>query len=233
MRSIPRLFLSGVCFWMVVTPAMGQTQQADAPQAQNAGSLFNDCDHCPEMVVMPSGNLALGAHEVTLGQYRAFVEATKHPIGGCIADGDDWLTPGFAQTNEHPVTCVNWNDAQEYVRWLSAETGQEYSLPTEEDWANAAVGTSEGCGLDPDQSGTCPAPYSEPNDVGLRDMVGNVWEWTSDCWEGNCDAHIARGSAWTESPTTLSPNARSAIPAGYRHFGLGFRVARVVDNKLQ
>ena len=227
MQRLPRLFLSGILCWMVVPLAIGWPQQSADPEL-DAGALIQDCDDCPEMVVMPCGNVALGAHEVTVGQYRMFVEETNHRTGGCIADGDNWQTPGFTQTDEHPVTCVSWNDARQYVDWLSAKTKKEYRLPNEDDWEKGAVGTSEGCGSDPDQAGTCPARRYGPNDAGLWGMVGNVWEWMADCWEDSCNAHIARGSAWIESPTTLSPNARSAIPAGYRHFGLGFRVARVI-----
>ena len=84
------------------------------------GEVFQDCTECPEMVVMPGGRLALGRYEVTVAEYRAFVAATGGSAGGDSlglrrsAPGS-WRDPGFAQTEQHPVTCVNWDGAQAYA----------------------------------------------------------------------------------------------------------------------
>ena len=88
--------------------------------------MFRDCDVCPEMVVMPGGDPALGRYEVTVGEYRAFASATGVGAGECI--GGSWRDPGFPQTDRHPVTCVSWNDAQAYVSWLSRTTGGALSV---------------------------------------------------------------------------------------------------------
>ena len=80
------------------------------------GDTFRDCEECPEMVVMPSGRLALGRYETTVGEYRAFASATG---GG----GDAWRDPDFAQTDRHPVTLVSWDDVQAYVSWLPQSGG--------------------------------------------------------------------------------------------------------------
>ena len=196
------------------------------------GETFRDCAECPEMVVLAGGRLALGRYEVTVGEYRAFASATGGGAGGRCAGGDSWRNPGFRQTDRHPVTCVNWDDAQEYVSWLSRTTGATYRLPTEEEWGRAAAGSQPGCdrlgrGTRPD--GTCPVGSSGANGAGLSDMVGNQWEWTADCWEGDCGRRVLRGGSWGDLAVVLRPGARDWDRAGDRIDGNGFRVARTFD----
>ena len=91
----------------------------DAAEAATAtkevGQRFRDCLECPEMVVLPGGSLAMGRYEVTVGEYGAFASATGvGAAGGCLT-----FDPSFAQTDRHPVLCMRWDGAQEYVSWLS------------------------------------------------------------------------------------------------------------------
>lgn len=109
---------------------------------------FRDCETCPLMVETPAGT-AIGKFPVTRGEYRAFAEATKLESEGCIlrigkdrsevADAD-WRKPGFEQTDDHPVVCVNWLEATAYADWLTETTGKSYRLPTFEESAQAAAG---------------------------------------------------------------------------------------------
>ena len=178
------------------------------------------------MVVLAGGGLAMGRYEVTVGEYRAFVSAT----GGTQWQwrDHDW----FPQTDRHPVASVSWDDAQEYVSWLSRRTGATYRLPTEAEWERAAAGSQPGCdrlgrGTSPD--GTCPVGQYGANAAGLSDMVGNLWEWTSDCWEGDCGRRVLRGGSWLDVAEDLRPGARSWFTAG-RPIGInGFRVSRTLD----
>jgi uncharacterized caspase-like protein len=141
------------------------------------GDRFRDCAECPELVVIPPGRfvmgsppseggrendegpqrevtfavaVALGRGPVTVGEFRAFAQATAHQAtGGCwrwnpskdmleLGPGLDWRNPGLPQTDDHPVVCVSWADAQAYARWLSGRTGKRYRLPTEAEWEYAA-----------------------------------------------------------------------------------------------
>ena len=190
--------------------------------------VFRDCADCPEMVVLRAGRLALGRYEVTVGEYRTFASATGREPGECWVNS--WKDPGFPQTDRHPVTCVSWDDAQEYVSWLSRTTGATYRLPTEEEWSRAAAGSQPGCGWEQSGGrGTCPVGSYGANGAGLSDMVGNVWEWTADCWEGDCGRRVLRGGSWLNFPVDLRPGARLGDRAGDRFAIFGFRVARMFD----
>ena len=203
------------------------------PRPRRAGEVFRDCDGCPEMVVLAGGDLALGQYEVTVGEYRAFASVTGGGAGGGCSTGvnsDSWHDPGFPQTDRHPVTCVSWDDAQEYVSWLSRTAGAAYRLPTEAEWDRAAAGSQAGCY--PDRTGnrgTCPVGSYGSNAAGLSDMVGNLWEWTEDCWEGDCSRRVLRGGSWFYVADVLRPGARDWLYAGIRITSFGFRVARTLD----
>ena len=178
--------------------------------------------------MQPGGGLALGRYEVTVGEYRAFASATGGVTGNC--GGDSWRDPGFRQTDRHPVTCVSWDDAQEYVSWLSRTTGVSYRLPTEAEWERAAAGSQAGCYRDrTGNRGTCPVGSYGSNAAGLSDMVGNLWEWTEECWEGDCGRRVLRGGSWLYDAEYLRPGARSGLRAGVRDGDLGFRVSRTLD----
>ena len=203
------------------------------PVALRAGDGFRDCAQCPEMVVLPGGRLAMGRYEVTVGEYRAFASATGAGAGDYCQYGVSWSDPSFAQTDRHPVTCVSWNDAQAYVSWLSRMTGAKYRLPTESEWERAASGSRPGCdqlGVGTRPNGTCPVGSHGGNAAGLSDMVGNVWEWASNCAPGNCGDRALRGSAWVNRVAgDLEPDARIWRSTATRANSLGFRVSKTLD----
>ena len=125
------------------------------------------------------------------------------------------------------MTCVSWADAQAYVSWLSRMAATAYRLSSEAEWGRAAAGSQPGCYVERTGNfGTCPVGSYGANGVGLSDGVGNLWEWTKDCWEGDCGRRVLRVGSWFNDAEHLRPGARVRFRAGYRGYAFGFRVAR-------
>jgi formylglycine-generating enzyme required for sulfatase activity len=172
---------------------------------------------------------AIGRVSVTRGQWSAFVAATNRAEQrGCEWAGfprsesarASWRNLGFTQDDSHPVVCVSWNDAQAYVRWLSARSGQAYRLPTEAEWeyaARAGSTTPYPWGMTASHEWanyggefccaelaagrdrwlhTAPVGSFAPNAFGLYDMHGNAWQWVQDCYAESYAGAPADGSAY-------------------------------------
>jgi formylglycine-generating enzyme len=128
-------------------------------------------DEYPRHRVRITRPFHLGKYEVTVGQFRQFVEATGYKTqaetdgtGGWGFDpalgrcrGRDpkfsWRHPGFAQTDDYPVINVTWNDAVAFCQWLGRKEGKTYRLPTEAEWeyaCRAGTATRYGHSDDPD-----------------------------------------------------------------------------------
>ncbi len=146
---------------------------------------------------------ALGQHEVTVGDFQRFVEATKYQTeaernaggkDGCYAwsatDGKGdwraglhWRKPGYEQSDQHPVVCVSWNDAVAYTEWLSKQTGQRYRLPTEAEWEYAArAGTTSARYWGDDPSEAC--QYANVADQ-TKGPQGHRWKDRHACNDGH------------------------------------------------
>ncbi len=199
--------------------------------------------------------LAVGKYEVTFAEWDACVDA-----GGCGRDPDD---AGWGR-GSRPVIFVSWEDAQEYVAWLNVRSGLSgsgaYRLLSESEWEYAArAGTRtarywgsgigrnnancDGCGSRWDDRQTAPVGSFQANGWGLYDMLGNVWEWTRDCWNGsyagapsdgsawetgNCSRRVLRGGSWLNGPWDLRAAFRVWSVSGIRFILFGFRVARTL-----
>ena len=126
-------------------------------------------DGVPERGVEFAARFGMSRHEVTRAEFARFVEATGYRTEGergqgCRVYADNWerdlyrnwKSPGFMQTDHHPVVCVSWEDASAYALWLAAETGRPYRLPSESEWEYAArAGSMEKLGYKDDQTSLC------------------------------------------------------------------------------
>lgn len=142
----------------------------------------------------------------------------------------------YAMTN-HPVESVAFDGAVAFCTALGAlpgvaESGLSFRLPADGEWERACLAGAErppsGPGLDKTAAHRenarglhVEAGSFEPNAFGLRDMLGNVWEWVE-----SPDGHVMRGGCAFTPPEDFQALPRAVRNApGYAHFGLGFRVA--------
>ncbi len=216
----------------------------------------------PARPVTFSNMFAIGVTEVTFNEWSACVAG-----GGCTNRPSD---NGWGGGNR-PVINVSWSDAQGYASWLSSKTGQSYSLPSEAQWEYAARagetrdlqggtpaalcafanGAGSESGLkwgnsacnDPAADRTLPAGMLGANKFGVKDMIGNVAEWTLDCntlnlrdapvngeadSRGSCAQRAVRGGSWFSGPKDLRFAARLMQRRGDSNDFTGFRVVRKI-----
>ena len=176
------------------------------------------------------------AHEVTLSSY--FIgqsEVTQALWQAVMGDNPSYFSSrnNYDTNLQRPVECVSWNDCQTFITKLNQLTGRTFRLPTEAEWEFAARGGNQSQGYEYSGSnnlddvawywysipsrisgnagyGTQTVATKAPNELGLYDMSGNVWEWCQDYWGGiyssdaqtnpvgpsTGDTHVYRGGSW-------------------------------------
>ena len=179
--------------------------------------------------------------EITVGMFKAFVRDTGYKSKGLkpwgISNGKwnqnadySWLNPGFAQNDSSPVTCISWQDAFAFSKWLGTKIESKTSLPTEAQWeyacragsksayfwGNALNGDKANCNGNYPCGTTVKGPYLErsthagnynSNPWGISDMHGNVWEW---CRDGYSDYPSGK----VTDPFTPSNDAKRVFRGG-------------------
>ncbi len=209
-----------------------------------------------DMIEIPPGNFLYGddkkqvslpAFKIDKTEVRVAAYAKCVQSGKCSSPGTgQYCNWGKSDQNDHPINCVNWNDAKAYCEWAAKR------LPTEQEWEKAARGTdgrtypwgeqeptcdrvimdldtdfgneNEGCG----KNGTWPvcSKTAGNSPYGLCDMAGNVWEWTADWYTVN-STRVLRGGSWNfvDSSPFRAAGRLDDNPAG-RFSGFGFRCAQ-------
>jgi formylglycine-generating enzyme required for sulfatase activity len=214
-----------------------------------------------ELIEIPAGTFLMGSSDLDAGthsdeypQHKVKVPAFlmgKYPITryqyGSVMEKD----PCYLKQNPNlPVDSVSWDQAMEFCQKLSKQTRRKYRLPTEAEWEYACrAGTTSFYSFG-DSLAKTQANYRStskidvgsfpPNDFGLYDMHGNVWEWCLDNYHDNYQDAPTDGSAWTTggdssvrilrggSWNDIPRNCRSAYRDGYepvvQYNCIGFRV---------
>lgn len=179
----------------------------------------------------------IGKTEVTQALWKAVMGSNPSEF-----KGDNW-----------PVESVSWNDCQAFIRKLNALTGQNFRLPTEAEWEFACRGGNNSRGYKYSGSNyidnvawydgnsgdkTHPVATKSPNELGIYDMSGNVWEWCAD-WYGDYSSgrqtnpkgpyggsnRVIRGGGWDIIARYCRSSLRYYYYPTYRYIGLGLRLA--------
>ena len=214
------------------------------------------------MVTVPAGSYTMGSPAAEAGT-PCRRSAAPHDDRGPVRRGAlyevtfaEWDACA-AVAGRQPVIDVSWDDAQEYVAWLSSKTGEEYRLLTEAEWEYVA----RACTTTPFHTGATistaqanydglSAPYGSGvtgqyrarpiaagslsrNAFGLYDVHGNVAELVADCYDADsasaCTRRVLRGGSWGSRPELVRSAYRSWCAPTLRNLHNGFRVARIVS----
>ena len=145
--------------------------------------------------------------------------------------------PSQMQGDDLPVEQVNWDECQAFIAKLNKLTGKNYRLPTEAEWEYACRGGKMSKGYKYSGSNDIdevawydgnskekshPVGQKKPNELGLYDMSGNVWEWCQDMHEGE---GMCRGGSWIHNARNCDPSLPNETPRGFSINSLGLRLA--------
>ncbi|MEL6438061.1 MAG: formylglycine-generating enzyme family protein [Cyanobacteria bacterium J06621_8] len=204
-----------------------------------------------EVMIQP---FLMGKYPVTQAQWR---EVASLPKVARELDPNPARFKDLEDSDRRPVENVSWDDAVEFCQRLSQQTGQEYRLPSEAEWEYACrAGTTTtyyfGDRITSDQVNyegtvgeTTAVGEYPPNDFGLYDMHGNVWEWCQDDWHDDYEDAPTDGSAWVTGvdnikvvrsgswgyiPYYCRSEIRFDFTRDHRNNDVGFRVVCVASS---
>ncbi len=197
-----------------------------------ATTLLVGCEALPPPRSVDLTSFTMDVTEVTVDAYRACVAA-----GVCARPGTggncNWEVPG---RGNHPINCVDWTESATYCGWAGER------LPTEEEWEAVARGAGgrqypwgeaapgqQLCWGPTSGGHTCAVGSFPAGDTpeGIKDMAGNVWEWTASEYAPRNTSRVTRGASWDNGHAFYVQAAyRGRYPPSYSDADLGFRCVR-------
>jgi formylglycine-generating enzyme required for sulfatase activity len=212
--------VDGGTFWMGANPEDSEAYDDEKPRHQVTLSGFS-----------------IGRYEVTQEEWEAVMGSN----------------PSYFKGAKRPVEDVSWDDCQEFIRKLNEKTGKQFRLPTEAEWEYAARGGNKSQGYKYSGSNnfgavawyggnsgnqTHDVGQKSPNELGLYDMSGNVWEWCQDWYDDYSSSsqtnptgpasgsnRVLRGGSWDGGAWDCRVSGRGNYSPGDRDDDLGFRLA--------
>ena len=244
-------------------PTKGGTVKCVATKASYSNGTLTVNGIKYNMVWVDGGTFRMGAtseqgseisdekpvHSVTLsGYYIGKTEVTQALWKAVMGSN-----PSNLKGDNLPVEQVSWNDCQEFIRKVNALTGQNFRLPTEAEWEFACRGGNNSRGYKYSGSNyidnvawydgnsgdkTHPVATKSPNELGIYDMSGNVWEWCAD-WYGDYSSgrqtnpkgpydgsrRVGRGGSWFIGARGCRSSDRYFDHPTVRYLNLGLRLA--------
>ena len=213
-----------------------------------------------KMIAVKGGTFQMGiddgyewekpVHQVTLSDYYIGETEVTQELWSAVMGSN----PSYFYGNmQRPVETVSWNDCQTFISRLNELTGETFRLPTEAQWEYAARGGNKSKGYtysgsnaiddvawynDNSDRMTHPVKTKAPNELGIYDMSGNVWEWCSD-WYGDYSSaaqtdptgpatgyyRVGRGGSWDNDATYCRVAFRGNSTPTNRFSHLGLRLA--------
>ncbi len=188
-------------------------------------------------------------HQVTLSSYYIGETEVTQALWQAVMGSN----PSWQKGSNLPVEKVSWEDCQEFITKLNAMTGQKFRLLTEAEWEFAARGGNKNKGYKHSGSNniddvawyrgnsgsnTYPVKTKQPNELGIYDMSGNVWEWCNDRYDSyssNAQTNptgpskgsnrVFRGGGWGNSARACRVSIRYNYTPDFRNDSLGLRLA--------
>lgn len=186
-------------------------------------------------------------HRVTLSSYYIGKTEVTQALWQAVMGSN----PSAFKGADLPVENVSWDDCQEFIQKLNSLTGRNFRLPTEAEWEFACRGGNNSCGYkysgsnnldsvawydDNSDGQTYPVGAKAPNELGIYDMSGNVWEWCSD-WYANYTSNsqvnpsgpqsgagrVGRGGSWGHNARCCRSSFRGNYGPARRIITLGLR----------
>lgn len=249
----------------VVLLLLNRNNDAERPvlpvEDRNAPLTFDVRGIKFKMIPVEGGQFMMGAkggsaysdespiHEVTISDFMIAETEVTQALWSTLVS----TNPSYFGGSDHPVDNVSWQDAQVFIDALNRETGENFRLPTEAEWEYAAKGGNLSRGYvysgsdnahdvgwtSTDSRNTTHSVKSKaPNELGLYDMTGNVWEWCSDIYGRYDDLNqidptgpaggaerVARGGSWNNDDRMARTTNRGQNKPTARANRIGFRLA--------